>query len=149
MVNIGKGESLDIIMHGLTQISGKSGSCARGKKAAHHAGCKAKQGYHDHQSARAHYKTDISRHYSAIHNLSHQNGNDHLTDNFSDHTDRSENRDQTKFLYLCQDCFDHIKHHFPGVLLYSAIEILICKVSRSLFRNRPQICRIDKKHIYL
>ena len=109
MINIGKREGLYIVVHGLAEISCQTGTCTRGKKAAQYAGCQSQQSHHDHHGARANDIVHVSRHNSAVHDPSHQDRDDHLADDFTDHTDRREQRYQAEFPDLCQYRSDHQK----------------------------------------
>ena len=128
MVDVGKGEILDLYKHGFTQVPGQACGCPGSEISAADAESKAQKGHNDHLAAGGQDKSHVPCLDPVVNDLSHQDGDDHLADDLADHTDGSQYGGQFEFFDLPRNCFNHGCSSSVSSLMLSYIR------SRSLFK---------------
>ena len=127
MVDVGKGEILDLYEHGFAQVPGQARRGLGTEIAAADAQSQAQKSHNDHLSAGGQDKAHVSCLDPVVNDLSHQDGDDHLADDLADHTDGRQYGGQLEFFDLPRNCFNHVSSSSVSSLMLSYI------LSRSLF----------------
>ena len=80
LINVGKGEGLDVGIHRLSQVFGKTGGCPRTVFASHNSGKQTDSGNHYHQCAANVNVPHVARCHAIVNDGCHEQGNNHFHD---------------------------------------------------------------------
>ena len=109
LVNTGKGECLDVVVHGFSEISRKAGRRLGAEYTAHYAEEQAHQCYEQHDQAGPDDVIHIGPADSDVDDPSHEHRDDHLADDLADHAHGREKSRRLEFTDVLKKCFYHLR----------------------------------------
>ena len=104
-VNVGKAESLDVFKHRTAQVAGKAGGRMGTADRTQDAEQQAEQRSHDHLSADGVDDLHIARRDAVVNDGGHELRDDHFHDDFRNHKQRRQHRDEPNALGFTSECF--------------------------------------------
>ena len=114
LVDIGKAEGLDILIHGLPQIPREAGRGPSAVLAPHDAEGKAQKRRHHHQRAddinMLHIPSAVIPVHAIVNDGCHKQRDNGFHDDLSDHENRGQKRILFKFFHLSSQCFQHLNY---------------------------------------
>ena len=107
LVDVGEGEGLDVLIHGLAQVPGKTGRGIGAVLGTQQTGHQTQQGQDQHEDTHLGDVGHVAQFHALVDDGGHQQGDDHFHGHFEEHADGGEDGVPLEFLHMGQKCFQH------------------------------------------